>query len=842
MKGLLITGPDEATGRPIGGKAANLFRLVQLGFNVPRFVVLPADAPAYPQALIGALNAHFPPDPGRRFAVRSSGLAEDGREHSFAGQFETFLFVPLEEVPEKAAAVRASAASGRVRAYRAELGFAGDMGVGVIVQEMVDADRSGVGFGAHTTTGDPRVKVIGAVHGLGEGLVSGQLDADTWFVRPQGIEERIVGKEHKVVRDTDGRGTMTANVDPSLQEQPALDTEQIATVTDVLARLEQAFGAPQDIEFAFAEGAFFLLQTRPITVKPAGEYTVWDNSNIVESYPGVTTQLTFSFIQKMYEAVYTQFCDLLGVDGATIARNRHVFANTLGHVRGRVYYNLLHWYKMLAMVPGYRINARFMETMMGVKERFELKEEHRMTKAMAWWRIVRMLFRMWWLQRRLPAERRKFQRHLDATMERYAAINFNALPADAIIEHYRVFEHTLLKEWKAPLINDFFAMIAFGVLQKLCTKWVPGHPNLHNDLLCGSRDIISTAPIHACMAIARTVSDDPAARELILSNGPEAVWAALLQGRHPGVKHAIDDYLKRFGERCVGELKLETVSYAQDPARFIGVIRGYVEKGLTRPMERGATDEAVRLRAEAACREALRGSPIRRWVLRKVLARTRDLVSARENLRFERTRGFGMVRRMFTALGQRWATEGRIADARDIFHFDLAEILGPRNAELWPAMIEARRKTFAWWVSLPPPSERFATYGADFSDDATIYSNERIVAVEGDLKGIGCCPGIVEGRVRKVMDPASIGSLEGDILVTSSTDPGWVTLFPSCAAILVERGSLLSHSAIVSREMGIPCIVSVPGLLRTLDTGDHVRMDGGTGIIQLIGKSGRASA
>lgn len=842
MKPYLISDSTKAKGRPIGGKAANLFRLKDLGFPVPRFVILPADESFDAATIHASLNAVFPPDAQRRFAVRSSGLAEDGAEHSFAGQFETFLFVSAEEVSDKVAAVRASAGSDRVRAYREELGLTPEQRIGVIIQEMVAADRSGVAFGSHPSSGDPRVKVVSAVLGLGEGLVSGELDADTWFVRPDGIEARIVKKEQQVVRDTTGSGTMIAEVPAMQQDAPTLSHSQIATIIQALNELGDALGAPQDIEFAFVSSTFNLLQTRPITVKPKGEYTVWDNSNIVESYPGVTTHLTFSFIQKMYEAVYTQFCELLGVDAATIARNKHVFANTLGLVRGRVYYNLLHWYKMLAMVPGYRINARFMETMMGVKERFELSEEQRMTKATAWWRIAKMVFRMIRLQRRLPQERARFQRHLDATMERYSAIDFAALPGEAIIGHYREFERTLLKEWKAPLINDFFAMIAFGMLQKLCTRWVPGMPNLHNDLLCGSRDIISTEPIHACMSIARTISANADAKLLFTTQAPETIWKTLTDGTHPIVKQAINTYLLRFGERCVGELKLETMSYAQDPARLIAVLRGYVEKGITRSVERAETDEAVRLRAEDAVHLALRGKPMERWMLRKVLTRTRDLVSARENLRFERTRGFGMVRRMFTALGERWAADGIIEDPRDIFHLRLEEVLETHTVERLAPSIAERQKQHAWWGSLPPPSERFATYGDDFSDDAVIYSKEKLTPIEGDLKGIGCCAGMVEARIRKVTDPSTLSTLDGDILVTTSTDPGWVTLFPTCSAILVERGSLLSHSAIVSREMGIPCIVSVPGLMRTLHTGDRVRMDGSTGIIQVIDTHGRISA
>ena len=104
----------------------------------------------------------------------------------------------------------------------------------------------------------------------------------------------------------------------------------------------------------------------------------------------------------------------------------------------------------------------------------------------------------------------------------------------------------------------------------------------------------------------------------------------------------------------------------------------------------------------------------------------------------------------------------------------------------------------------------------------------------GDLKGIGCCPGVVKARVQVVHHPSEVADLNGDILVTASTDPGWVTLFPNAGGILVERGSLLSHSAIVSRELGKPCIVGISNLLNQLKTGDWVEMDGSTGNVQII--------
>ena len=234
--------------------------------------------------------------------------------------------------------------------------------------------------------------------------------------------------------------------------------------------------------------------------------------------------------------------------------------------------------------------------------------------------------------------------------------------------------------------------------------------------------------------------------------------------------------------------------------------------------------------------KALKGKLWKKWFFGYALRKARDLVSNRENLRYERTRGFGMVRTMFSALGKRLEAEGEILHHRDVFYLELNEILELSNTAVkqdLKSAIASRKQEFQEYSEQQPPEERFFTYGNNFTDEY-IYSKEKLTPIEGDLKGIGCCPGRVQAKVQVIRDPNDIESLNGDILVTSSTDPGWVTLFPTASAIIVESGSLFSHSAIVSREMGIPCIVSVTGLLRTLKTGDEVLMDGSSGEIKVI--------
>ena len=321
---------------------------------------------------------------GEYVAVRSSAVEEDGARHSFAGQLDTFLFVPPEQVAQTILAVWRSGFSERVLAYRREH----DLNIppeppAVLVQVMIDADVSGVAFSADPVTGQRGSAVISALYGLGTSLVSGECDADTYTVDRGGtiltrtLANKTIAHRHDY-RSTDENevpteGVRSVPVPVELAAQPALNDEQIREVVELVRRCEQHFGSPQDIEWSIIKGQLFLLQSRPITAlafraDPDGLYALWDNSNIAESYNGVTTPLTFSFARFAYEQVYRQMCRVLGTAEATILQHDDTFRHMIGLIQGRIYYNLLNWYRLLALMPGFRTNRRFMEQMMGVKE------------------------------------------------------------------------------------------------------------------------------------------------------------------------------------------------------------------------------------------------------------------------------------------------------------------------------------------------------------------------------------------------------------------------------------------------------------------------------------------
>jgi phosphohistidine swiveling domain-containing protein len=867
MSWRILTPGVGHDGFGVGGKARNLFKLTAMGINVPGFVVLPQEVlinflpsnfaelkVSELQAIIN--NIIIPPEVidnitsqlkgSTYFAVRSSALDEDGTSFSFAGQFASYLFVTKENLAQKIRSVWSSLFSERVAEYRKNNNIQAVPGIAVIIQQMVNAQASGVAFGINPVNGDEDEKLINAVYGVGEGLVSGELNADMFSIKNDLISHELVKKTHQVVLDTVAGGIKQIEVPAEQQDVPVLTDDIIWEVATVLDRLYQEYKTPQDIEFTVTDGKLYLLQARPITTlvkvsSSPGQHIVWDNSNIIESYPGVTTPLTFSFISQSYKGAYQLFCGYMGISTSVIKKNERVFANTLGLINGRVYYNLKSWYHMLAMAPGYSINARYMESMMGVKERFDIPQSYRLSKRKAFWQITIMALSTYRRFLSLPKKRKQFLILLDKTIADYKAIDFYSKNADALMDLYLAFESTLLNEWKAPLINDFFAMIAYGMLQKSCQQYgISTNPNIHNDLLCGSSDIISTQPIHRCVALATLIDADADLKHLFLLSNENEIWEVLIaktNKKYVDLKKEIDRYIKDFGERCIGELKLETISYTQEPAKFIRVLKSYVESQITVEHTSGKIEDTIRNSAEHELNTTLKNHWFKKWKLKRTLKLARQLVSARENLRYERTRAFGMVREMFCAIGYRFYTDGMIDNKRDIFYLTKEEIFsfieGTSVTQNIKGLIALRKNEFEQFKLMEAPAERFATKGTVYYGN-NFFDNSRTQSTTGDLKGIGCCPGVVRARVKVIKDAAEQSSLNGDILVTSSTDPGWVTLFPSASGVITERGSVLSHSAIVSREMGKPCIVGVTGLLKTLKTGDIIQMDGSTGTITII--------
>ena len=817
MTALIVRGNHARDSIAVGGKAAALGALSRAGFAVPPFFAITPDAltetglKANARRLLAKYFEELGPGP---FAVRSSAREEDGSVHSYAGQYLSLLAISAGGIESAALRVWHSGSSDTLFAYRASHGLdAPGSAPAIIVQRMVRARTAGVMFSADPVSGRRDRMFVSAVAGLADRLVNGEINGDDY----------VLDHESGAVLDGPRTGILTRT--------------DLAALVALARKVEETQGAPQDIEWAFEGGRLFLLQARPITTKlrtaPIEDPTpcIFDNSNIVESYPGVVSPLTYSFAQYAYARVYRIFLALLGVNRNAIRAHSAMFENMLGRIDGRVYYNLINWYRMLALLPGFSISRAHMETMMGVGEALPASIAAAIgPKPARGFALVREYLRIGRVALGLAREGlclrrsiRGFYRRLDSALGPDAA-QIDSLPLSTLAAEYRRIESELLDRWDAPLINDFLCMMAFGSSRKLIERWGgQAGLDLHNAVMIGQGDIVSAEPAQRIVrmgAIAACDADLVAA----LANGDRLALA-----RNPELAREIESYIAKFSDRCTEELKLESITLREDPRPLLEAVAATARSARAAPPRAAGQNDAL-----AAL---FPGKPLKRLIVRCALGWAKARVRDRENLRFQRTRIFGRARRLFLAMGRQLYACGAIDEPRDVFMLTVPEVLGAiegfaTSADL-RGLAAVRSAEMVLARQHPDPPERIAFTGAvlcrRFEQTAKHSSDDGGDSVR---HGTGCSAGTVRARARVIRDPRNETLQAGEILVAHHTDPGWITLFANASAIVVERGSLLSHSAIVAREIGIPCVVGLKGAVDWLATGSLVEVDGALGTVR----------
>jgi len=831
----------------VGGKARGLVQLAGLECPVPPFFVLTTAAweasgggqgppehvaPEVREALAQAL-VDLGPGP---YAVRSSAVVEDPATASWAGQFDTVLGVEAAEVFEGVRTCWASAAGERARAYAESRGLrTGAMAV--VVQRMVVGQVSGVGFSR--TPEDPERALIWAGLGLGEGVVQGLVPCDTYRVDRRGrVEAEVADKDEETVLL--GAEVRARPVTGERRESPALSEGLVRDLAVWCFLLEEELGGAVDVEFTVDAGRPWLVQVRPVTVPvPYGRRLLWDNSNIVESYSGITTPLTFSFASSAYTIVYQLFCRVMGVDERTIRENEPTFRRMIGLVRGRVYYNLNAWYRVLSLLPGFQFNREAMETMMGVSE---VASDEDAGPAPPRWleglRLARLGGHLLWRLARLERDAARFQAVLHETLRTCRALDLDTLEPAELLRVYEEIEQKLLWAWTPPLVNDCFCMIFYKALEKRCQA-VTGDPatQLHNRLVAGEGSLASAAPAVELLELARRVRGVDALRVVLTSDRPDAeiLDEAL---RSELFREGWEAWMERYGDRSPDELKLEAPSLRDTPGFVLDTLRAWMRDDAA-VRDFGGAERAEREAAEAEVHRLLGadGDPRtwgRRLTFEWMLGQARRRIAMRESLRLERTRIFGLVRLIFRAFGARYAEAGYLDAPEDVFWLTVDEVLGfargTTSSTDLRGLTAVRRAEFERYRAMPEPAERFYTWGAVHLGNVFAGSQRREAVPDGDeITGTPCAPGQVVAPARVVTDPRAVPDLRGAIIVAHRTDPGWVSLFPTASAVVVERGSLLSHSAVVARELGLPAVVGVRGLLDWVKDGETLGVDGVSG-------------
>ena len=803
-------------------KARHLEILQEKGFPVPKFILVSENE---------EVDLSF--SEKEYFAVRSNFSAEDGGGHSFAGQFLTRLNVKREKVQEAVQEVFASYAGSLEYKEKANRGKAeqvlkqqGKEGrqenaenqesteqkkaevlvETVLIQEMLFSEKSGVLF-----TKNPKgilsemVAVLG--QGLGDKVVEDQENVLTYHYFP---EECLYQEGH-------GQSCLSEQA----QESPGLglEEEELKTLFTLGERIEELFQKPMDIEFAIEKGKTYILQAREITTLDMHlPVRILDNSNISESFPGVCLPLTESFAGEMYSGIFTS----LGRRflGKKVSSYEELFHRMVGGFSGRMYYEISSWYDILRLLPFSGKIIPVWQGMLGVSNEeisFSKKKPGFFLKC----RIAFLFCYYFFVSQRKMKELDKF------FQERYAEYGKRVDAEEDAKALYQIFlemKEDLLREWDITLMNDMVSFISTHLYGKKTAF-----------------SLETMKPVRALSAL-KTVAG----------------------------KYGLDSeeyrrekksYIYVYGDRIVGELKLETRTYRTN------------EELLDRWILDSLETESVEKDCEETSRMEKTSEPKQRKSFLYCLAESS--CNNREISRLHRTRCFGLMRRIVDKIGEKTigfdvyylslnelkellfsgkdfslkiAREKELRKAYERLPvLSRVKLLGKVDRD--PLAGEIRVLNYKFVKGKGSREEKSGKSEDIFSSESTNLERkeegeahdrkagrEEMDSTPRVFFGRGVSKGIFRGEILKINSLQEVRAMDakGKILLSYSTDPGWFPYLNMAGGLITERGSLLSHSAILARELEKPAVVNIPNIMAGLHSGDIVEIDGDLGICSVV--------
>jgi pyruvate,water dikinase len=803
----------------VGGKGLGLARATGAGLPVPPAFVITTEVhrrladrgarsdPGFLRALADAYRELG----GGPVAVRSSAIAEDAADTSFAGQQETILGVEGEDaLIEAVERCWRSLSSERAAVYRAKQGVdAGQLSMAVVVQRLVPAEAAGVLFTRHPLDTDGRTMLAEASWGLGEVVVSGRVQPDRFQIdRISGaVVDRQLGlKSIRITRSGE------EHVPPADQQRYCLDDAALARLAELGRKVESFEREPRDVEWAYAAGEFYLLQARPITVAGAAEReqirrevidglkakadpkgTVWVRYNLSEVLPA-PTPMTWSVVRR-----------LLAADGGFGAMNRDLGGEpdpALGSlsafdlVAGRPMMNL-------SRLPRMQFARPPIEYPIGLYKADPRRalDPKPVLNPLAGRGCLLGAFSLPVMVWKLARQKRAIQRlsadypstFLPTVVPPFAASAKAALAQDwskldpsALVRELESWtQRTLIDFARHGLKATVFADLAWN-----------GHFETLKPALGEER--------------ARA-----AVGELALGATPP-LEVDLPRGIRELTVGAIDRpaFLERFGHRGHNEMELAQPRWSETPEEV-----GKLVAGLHGPASR---QEAIESEWQRIADEAKLGGPKRDQFAGQV-ERLRTFLGLREAAKHYLLLGYAVIRRALVELDRRFGLRGGIffltpADLKDLASGK--DLYGP---------IAAARKRRQAELSLE-------VLPVLFSDDLEAIGKPLPEPAGGDrFEGVALSAGVCEGPALVLAEPAAAPPGEGGyILVCPTTDPAWVPLFARAKGLVMETGGVLSHGAIVAREFGLPAVAGLPEATRTIKTGQLVRVDGGRGLVTVL--------
>ncbi|MGE5252111.1 MAG: PEP/pyruvate-binding domain-containing protein, partial [Bacteroidota bacterium] len=784
-------------------------------------------------------------------AVRSSATAEDLPDVSFAGQQDTYLNVMEEEqVLRAVVACWASLWTARAIGYRLRNQIDQTrIALAVVVQQMAQSDVSGVLFTANPLTGLRSETVIDATPGLGEALVSGQVEPDHYVVdTPRSlIVSKSLGARGISTRARPGGGVETIT-EPGSGE-PSLSDEQILSLARLGQDVEKEYGFPQDIEWAFAEGKLYLLQARPITsLFPVPRVSfdplfVWFSVGAFQGLLAPVTPLGQECLQRISLGIARALGVNLRFEDQRVleAAGERIWMNITDVIRNPLGNRLLGGFMGIGE-PGSALILR------------EITSDPRLAAGQGHLRfstLRRLLGFMLPALREIPrtlVQPEKARDRFDARLNAY--LNTVYIPGGT--DRFERLSSV------AAFLGNQGGMADALPYMLICFMPIMGPSlaflNLIGHLLPrdqGDKQAISMRALDVARGLPRNVTiemdlmlwqaatlikQDAAAAEAFASAGAPALAARYLSGDLPPIaQEAVRDFLERYGMRCAGEIDLGQPRWREDPTPILLTLQSYLHiTEENAPPRRHAQN--VRAAEEAIERMAaqVRAQPggwIKEKILRAAARSFRLLFGARESPKFYMVRTMGMIRERLLKIGDEFAAAGTILNREDLFYLHVSELeaLSRGGPQDWQGLVAGRRQGYEREL------RRRQVPRILVSDGRAFYEGVDAGSDSGDvITGSPVSPGLVEGRVRVVFDPHSTRIAPGEILVCPGTDPAWTPLFMAAGGLVMEVGGMMTHGSVVAREYGIPAVVGVHEATRRLKDGQRIRLDGTQGSITLI--------
>lgn len=816
-----------------GGKGCNLARLLQAGFHVPAgFVVsahayrqfaasipwlnptlesLPIQSPSelatacadlqsrlrqtpLPAELAEAILAELVQHPADvAWSVRSSSTLEDLAGAAFAGQHDTFLNLSHPDaVLQRVRDCFVSLWSDRAVAYRVSRGFApAACDMAVVIQRLVDAEASGVGFTLNPINGRLDELVINANAGLGESVVSGEADVDQWILDKASLapkSESIGTKSLRVVRDSSG--TIEQRVAGPDADQPSLTAAQLTELAALLVSVERHFGFPQDVEWAFAHGQLHLLQSRPVTTVPPR----WTRDESAERFPEAIAPLTWDFVEAGFHESLRHSFALLGFpkfDGRWFGLHGHyVYGNQ----------NAVDLYARRSPIAPRNLDE-LRAALPVIRERF------------AW---VRELPLRW---------------HRDLDEHLLAIGRFSAEPLQGL---------SLREVWERVLainahgtryfLPNIAISIAHGALHRTLRAALslalpqPEAQATFDDLLawCETRTAAVNGELHQLASLAR---QDPTLVEQMHSLNAREFLDSDTLDQFPRFASTFREFLQRHGHREV-EFDAYIPTWIETPWVIVDHVRALIDSTVP---ARESHERELRVRSHQAEQQLLSRIPADLgFFFAELIRLARTYTALDDEEHYQTTRLTPPLRRALREFGSRLVALDVVTDPMDVFFARHAQVEAALAANSTAAWLDLARSIASQKAAYLADRQRSPDWELNPSTPQPLASNP----ASGELRGLAGSPGTAEGPVFIVRATDDFARFPRNaILVARTTNPGWTPLFYSAAALITESGGPLSHGAVTAREVRIPAVMAVKGCLQILQDGDRVRVDGEHGII-----------